>query len=38
MDQLDWKPTVTFTDLVDMMVDADLAAERAAAGQVLTAP
>jgi len=38
MDQLEWKPTVTFTDLVDMMVDADLAAERAAAGQVLTAP
>jgi GDPmannose 4,6-dehydratase len=36
MDRLGWKPTVTFTDLVDMMVDADLALEREAAGQALT--
>jgi GDPmannose 4,6-dehydratase len=36
MDQLGWKPTVTFTDLVDMMVDADLAVERETAGQALT--
>jgi GDPmannose 4,6-dehydratase len=36
MDKLAWKPTVTFTDLVDMMVDADLALEREAAGQALT--
>ena len=36
MDKLGWKPTVTFTGLVDMMVDADLALEREAAGQALT--
>ncbi|MBL7497432.1 GDP-mannose 4,6-dehydratase [Frankia sp. CNm7] len=38
MDDLGWKPTVTFTGLVDMMVDADLALERQAAGQALTHP
>jgi GDPmannose 4,6-dehydratase len=27
-DELGWKPTVTFPDLVDMMVDADLVSER----------
>ncbi|MDT3438300.1 MULTISPECIES: GDP-mannose 4,6-dehydratase [unclassified Pseudofrankia] len=36
MDKLGWKPTVTFTALIDMMVDADLALEREAAGQALT--
>ncbi|OHV36490.1 MULTISPECIES: GDP-mannose 4,6-dehydratase [Pseudofrankia] len=36
MDKLGWKPTVTFTALVDMMVDADLALERETAGQALT--
>ena len=36
MDELGWKPTVTFTALVDMMVDADLALERETAGQALT--
>ena len=36
MDKLGWKPTVAFTGLVDMMVDADLALEREAAGQALT--
>jgi GDPmannose 4,6-dehydratase len=31
--KLDWKPTVTFPELVAMMVDADLAEQRALAGK-----
>jgi GDPmannose 4,6-dehydratase len=31
-DRLGWKPSITFTGLVQMMVDADLADERAVAG------
>ncbi|WP_018638880.1 GDP-mannose 4,6-dehydratase, partial [Parafrankia elaeagni] len=33
---LGWKPRVGFRELVEMMVDADLATEAAAAGQTLT--
>ncbi len=32
-DKLDWKPTVSFAALVEMMVDADLAEQRALAGK-----
>ncbi|MDT0260341.1 GDP-mannose 4,6-dehydratase [Jatrophihabitans lederbergiae] len=32
-DKLDWKPTVSFAELVEMMVDADLAEQRALAGK-----
>jgi GDPmannose 4,6-dehydratase len=38
LDKLDWKPTVTFAELVEMMVDSDLEIERNAAGQALTHP
>jgi GDPmannose 4,6-dehydratase len=31
-DKLGWKPTVGFTDLVEMMVDSDLALQKKAAG------
>ncbi|MBX6388417.1 MAG: GDP-mannose 4,6-dehydratase [Frankia sp.] len=37
-DVLGWKPTVTFRELVEMMVDADLELERESAGQALTVP
>jgi GDPmannose 4,6-dehydratase len=29
-EQLGWQPTVGFTELIEMMVDSDLAKERAA--------
>jgi GDPmannose 4,6-dehydratase len=32
-EKLKWQPTVGFSDLIEMMVDADLAAERAAAAR-----
>jgi GDPmannose 4,6-dehydratase len=32
-DKLGWKPTVGFTDLVEMMVDSDLALQKKAAGR-----
>jgi GDPmannose 4,6-dehydratase len=32
-DKLDWKPTVSFAELVEMMVDADLAEQRALTGK-----
>jgi GDPmannose 4,6-dehydratase len=32
-DKLGWKPTVSFAELVEMMVDADLAEQRALAGK-----
>jgi len=32
-DTLGWRPTVSFTELVEMMVDSDLAAQEAAAGK-----
>jgi GDPmannose 4,6-dehydratase len=31
-DRLDWKPTVSFRELAEMMVDADLASQRALSG------
>ena len=31
--ELGWEPTVSFTELVTMMVDADLAEQRAPAGR-----
>ncbi|OAA20965.1 GDP-mannose 4,6 dehydratase, partial [Frankia sp. EI5c] len=33
---LGWKPRVGFRELIEMMVDADLATEAAAAGQTQT--